>query len=165
MLLQGISNSSGAMDRSILWVAVFCVADVIAPTLLLRLLSGCLLMCVCVCVWSPLLLSNYGATDNTPEQKHGFSVSCRYLTPNPERLWKVTWILMAHQHYPWELLREFLDYLSKQLLPNFLPFAARRELSNTSSFPLPHSLFKSVSISLLWFFFPTSVSRNATQIS
>lgn len=97
--------------------------------------------------------------DNSPEQKHGVSVSCGYLTPDPERLWKVTWILMAPQHYPSELLREFLDYLSKQLLPNFFPFAAHRELSNTSLFPLPHFLFKSSSISLLWFFFPTSVSN------
>lgn len=88
------------------------------------------------CVWCIYLydLSNHGETDNSSNQKNGFSGSSRYLTLRPETLWQVTWILMAQQYYSWELLREFLDYLPKQLLPNTQGFEQHINIP-VASFP------------------------------
>lgn len=109
--------------------------------LLLRRLSRCLLVtwsrvCVFVCVCGLCC-----------------TVSSRHLTHYPERIWQVTWILMVQQHYPWELLKEFLDYLPKQLLPNSFPFTSRGGVEQHANVPI------------VWFVFPTSVPHSATQIS
>lgn len=90
------------------------------------------------------------------------TVSSSHLIHYPEKIWQITWILMGQQHFPWELLKEFLDYLPKQLLPNFFTFRARRELSNTSTFLFP---FEVVEYILCLIYLSYLCSSQCSQIS